>query len=251
MKKEYQKAINLYKKENEIIKIWSLKYSLRLPIEAQELFSVSRKTYFTSFVEGKQQKLKFHVNKLLNEKSIDFLQEIGNKYRKEKKEDYCLFVSTSASFHFNNYNKDIVFINFYSIPEISSFAKNIAREAENKLRTEMGVPKVGEGWVSETELYYKIKEFLSPKEVVHNYRAKWLGRQHLDIFIPELNIAFEYQGLQHSKPVDFFGGEEAFNKNKLRDAKKKEICKRENICLIEVFPDYDFDYIKNLLNKHF
>ena len=112
------------------------------------------------------------------------------------------------------------------------------RELENCMRIEKGLPKIGEGWVSETTLYYEIKNELPKLEVLHHGRPEWLGLQHFDIWIPSLNVAVEYQGAQHDRPVDFFGGEEAFKKNRERDERKKKLCIENNVRLIEVREDY-------------
>ena len=75
----------------------------------------------------------------------------------------------------------------------------------------------------------------------------------LDIFSPELNIAFEYQGFQHSKPVDFWGGETAFKKLKQRDEEKQIACKENNIYLYEIQYSWkqDIEPIKEILSKHY
>ncbi|GAK75671.1 hypothetical protein JCM19296_1263 [Nonlabens ulvanivorans] len=58
----------------------------------------------------------------------------------------------------------------------------ILKQAEDLYREEIGMPKVGEGWISETELFYKISDYFKEDEVVHHASPKWLGRQHLDIY---------------------------------------------------------------------
>lgn len=55
-----------------------------------------------------------------------------------------------------------------------------------------------------------------------------------DIFIPSLNILIEYQGKQHYNPVNFFGGEEQFLKQKQNDLMKKEFCFNNNLKLITI-----------------
>ena len=127
---------------------------------------------------------------------------------------------------------------FSSNPEVSVFISNITREAENSIRENFGIPKVGEGWVGETLLYYKIKEAFSSLEIQQHASPKWLGRQHLDIFIPSILVGIEYQGDQHDKPVDFFGGEEAFIQNQKRDNRKLRLCKKHGVHLIYVRPGY-------------
>ena len=131
---------------------------------------------------------------------------------------------------------------------ISNQCGSLCREAEDLFREAEGLPKIGEGWISETTLYYLIKENLVNHEVIHHGSEKWLGRQHLDIYIPELKIAVEYQGRQHSEPVEFFGGQEAFEKNLERDARKKRLCDENGVNLLYVYPETDRDdFIQNLL----
>lgn len=123
--------------------------------------------------------------------------------------------------------------------------KIIIKEAEDLYRVDIGMPKIGEGWISETELFYKLKTRFKVHKVIHHGNPKWLGRQHLDIFFPRLNIGIEYQGLQHYEPIDFFGGEEAFIKNQERDLRKKKLCLKNNCYLIYVRKDYDFEDLCN------
>lgn len=112
---------------------------------------------------------------------------------------------------------------------------------QNEFRLSRGLPKIGEGWISETNLFYQIKEKLSSYNVVQHGRPSWLGKQHLDIWIPELNIAIEYHGLQHDQPVDFFGGQEAYEKNVERDNRKRALCNEYGVRLIEVREGYDIE----------
>jgi hypothetical protein len=128
-----------------------------------------------------------------------------------------------------------------------TFVRQISREAENTVREEHGIPNVGEGWISETQLYYDIKQALSYLEVIHHASPIWLGRQHLDIFVPTLSAAIEYQGRQHDEPVEYFGGNAAFQQTQKRDAKKKKLCQKNGIRLIYVRPDYKLDEVLNLI----
>lgn len=130
-----------------------------------------------------------------------------------------------------------------AVMAIRSECSRLLREAENNYRLSIGAKKVGEEWISETELFYKIKTHFSNFEIIHHGRPHWLGRQHFDIWIPDLKIAIEYQGQQHDKPIDFFGGESAFKKNRERDNLKKRKCELNNIKLIEVRPGYDLDSV--------
>jgi hypothetical protein len=124
------------------------------------------------------------------------------------------------------------------------------QEPENRLREKFGLPKIGEGWISETNLYYEIKEAFPQVNVIHHGKPKWLGKQHLDIWIPEYNIGIEYQGDQHFFPVDFFGGKQALKKNKERDARKKALCEENECKLVYVLPDYDLEEVISEVRGH-
>ena len=108
------------------------------------------------------------------------------------------------------------------------------RGFENIVREEFGLKRVGEGWVSETLLWYIVKRIYFGKEVVFHHRPLWLEGLELDIFVPQENIAFEYQGQQHYYAVDVWGGEKALEKLRLRDKKKVNLCKRNKVRLIRI-----------------
>lgn len=106
------------------------------------------------------------------------------------------------------------------------------REAENMVREMKGVAKIGERWINETLLFNYI-DLLFPNYKVHREASpSWLGNQRLDIFIPDLGIAIEYQGEQHFKSVELFGGKEGLQKTKERDIDKLLKCKNNKIDLI-------------------
>ena len=155
-------------------------------------------------------------------------------------------------------NGGVEYLNKYSFPTfLPNFGRNNKgeyekeldlvrlrdRELENCMRIEKGLPKIGEGWISETTLFYEIKNQLPKLEVLHHGRPKWLGLQHFDIWIPSLNVAIEYQGAQHYKPVEFFGGEDAFRMNQKRDKRKKKLCEENKVILIEVREGYDIEEV--------
>lgn len=123
----------------------------------------------------------------------------------------------------------------------------ILKQAEDLYREDIGMPKIGEGWISETELFYKISESFPEYKVINHASPKWLGMQHLDIYFPEFNIGIEYQGIQHYKAIDFFGGQEGFEKTIERDKRKRLLCKENNCNLILVDEGYDFENVREQL----
>ncbi|AQY01859.1 hypothetical protein B2G67_10580 [Microbacterium foliorum] len=113
------------------------------------------------------------------------------------------------------------------------------REAENRVRLAHGLPRVGEAWVSEAALLSLARQAFPGEEIVHQGRPEWLGRQSLDIYFPQRNLAVEYQGEQHDRPVERFGGAGGFAQQQRRDAIKRELCEKHGCMLIEVRPNYD------------
>ena len=105
---------------------------------------------------------------------------------------------------------------------------------ENIVRQEFGIRKVGEGWLSETILYQIVKRVLPGQTVLFHHRPDWLNGLELDIYVPELKTAFEYQGIQHYKPIDAWGGDEALEELQERDWRKASTCKDLGIRLLKV-----------------
>lgn len=93
-------------------------------------------------------------------------------------------------------------------------------------------------WKSEQLLYEIVKQIYPQKSVFYQYRPSFLLYQNrqlsYDIYIPSLKIAFEYQGKQHFEPVDFFGGEESFIKQKERDKLKKKLSESAGVCIVYI-----------------
>ena len=117
--------------------------------------------------------------------------------------------------------------------ELSKNRRQVTKIIENLTREEFGFRKIGEQWVSETLLYQLIVQLYPNQEIIRNIRPKWLEGLELDIYLPQLNLAFEYQGQQHYKPIKAWGGDKAFKALKRRDARKKELCRQLGIRLIE------------------
>jgi len=172
-----------------------------------------------------------------------------------KSNGFVSVIDNTSKFDNISYSNYLRNINQYFVPQIIIDAfllesQRILREAENKVRKSKNLPLVGEGWISETELFYKIKKTFSTEVVLHHGNPAWLGRQHLDIYFPDKNIGIEYQGDQHQRPVDYFGGEKNFKEQQKRDRRKKLSCQKNGCNLIYVYPEYDFEELKIEIMKY-
>ncbi len=106
------------------------------------------------------------------------------------------------------------------------------RLERTKIRTQLtadGVIKPK--WKHELSLFDIIRKRYP--DTLYQYRPEWLGRQSLDIYVPSISTAIEYQGIQHYHPVDFFGGEEALIQRQELDEQKRALCKENGVRLIE------------------
>ena len=72
------------------------------------------------------------------------------------------------------------------------------------------------------------------------------------IFLPDFNVAIEYQGEQHYSPINRgYYDNDSFLELKKRDNLKKEYCLNKRIKLVEIpYTDYDkinLNYIKGVI----
>lgn len=76
----------------------------------------------------------------------------------------------------------------------------------------------------------------------------YLGRNRFDFFIPSLNAAIEYDGEQHFRSVEFFGGEDSLRQIQRADALKNDFCEYMGIDLLRI-PYWEFDNIDEIVTN--
>lgn len=104
-------------------------------------------------------------------------------------------------------------------------------ETENRFRRERSIAEIGRGWTSETALLELVRGVYP--DAVHQWRPAFLGYQSIDIYVPTLNLAIEYQGEQHYRPIEIFGGEEGFSATRSRDVRKRALLAANGVRLLE------------------
>lgn len=104
------------------------------------------------------------------------------------------------------------------------------------------------------EILGKILKDLHPDLEVD--RQIKIGRCWLDFYIPDLNLAIEYDGEQHFKPVRLGGvsqkvAERNFKKTQERDKRKNKLCKEAGITLIRIpyTEDLNIKSVKKIIEK--
>ena len=75
------------------------------------------------------------------------------------------------------------------------------------------------------------------------------NKLRFDFYLPKYNMCIEYNGTQHYKPVNFFGGYKQYEEIKIRDDIKKKYCNDNNIRLLIIKSDENIlDKLKMTLN---
>lgn len=70
---------------------------------------------------------------------------------------------------------------------------------------------------------------------IRQYAIEYNGNKYrCDFYVPSKNLIIEYNGMQHYKPVERFGGAKKFRAQKQRDINVRDYCKHNNIKLLEI-----------------
>ena len=89
-------------------------------------------------------------------------------------------------------------------------------------------------WVREDKLYQLISNLFPTRTIRREASPPWLGRQRLDVFLPELGLAIEHQGQQHYRPIAAFGGDQGFKGTRERDERKRALCYKNKVTVVDI-----------------
>lgn len=166
----------------------------------------------------------------------EIVKDIKDRYSSSWKTVFSMFTQTYPKRIFYNQpyeyysskNNDTVDLNWKEVTlNFDKWHNEFNRLVEDLMLKGIIHPR----WNNEFLLYAIVNAFFP--HAIYQFHDEWLGRQSLDIYIPSLRIGIEYQGQQHYEAVEIFSGEEGFEQRKLLDARKKHLCEKNNIKLIE------------------
>ena len=149
-------------------------------------------------------------------------------FRKNKKSSLALCSCSRAAI-----------VNYLSI----ILSDRIERALENIIRQRFGHKQIGDAWTNETILYRIVLSLFPSFTVIRHYRPYFLRGLELDIYIPEIKLGVEYQGIQHYQSIEHWGGIESLEHLQERDARKKRLCSSNKVKLVY------FEYTEGLSNK--
>jgi very-short-patch-repair endonuclease len=175
-----------------------------------------------------------------------FKQTINNHMNNGNKCPICVFkfwsqdelISEFKKIHGDKYNYDKVIYNgYYKKVEIICDAHGIFKQTPyHHLEREQGCKLCKNNYSKGEEM---IKKYLDINniEYIQQYgfdECRYINRLNFDFYLPKINICIEFDGEQHFKPLDRFGGENEFIHIKGRDESKNLFCENNNIKLIRI-----------------
>ena len=95
-----------------------------------------------------------------------------------------------------------------------------------------------------------IIDYLEKNNITYSSQVKMGNTKQKFDFLINNKIVIEYNGEQHYKPVEIFGGEERFKQQILYDENKKNFCLKNNLTLL-IISYRDYDNIETILDAFF
>jgi len=214
-------------------RILSLKCKLGLPISGNEILAISTRATRRIIIDNLDVVIDYleeTVRSLEQENKIDLLALLTEQFAYHTSSETLLF--SGAPCHHPRIRLD--YYDYSLLGDYGIVVDQWVKDAENALRVEKGLPKIGEGWLSETLLFNMVVKIFAGfgYEVIHHSYPPFLGRQELDIHIPALNLGIEYMGIQHYEPIEFFGGQQGLEKRQILDERKRRLCRENNLRLV-------------------
>jgi len=161
-----------------------------------------------------------------------------------------IFIQKAKIIHGNQYDYSLInYINNYTKVKIickkhGVFEQSLIQHINHKNGCPVCNESKGEKEIRKYLIKFKIK-------YIHEYKFKECYNKKLlsfDFYLPELNICIEYDGIQHFKIIEHFGGLKRLKETKKLDKIKTRFCKKNKIKLIRI-KYTKFNKIKNIIDE--
>ena len=165
------------------------------------------------------------------------------------------FIEEANKIHHNAYDyTESIYIDSYTPLKIRCKEHNeyFWVSPSNHIHSKQGCP-LCRGSISKGE--QDIKIFLEENNIKYFSQftfenCKDINPLPFDFYLPDYNCCIEYQGKQHFKPVEKWGGIKNLETYQKHDQIKKDYCNKENITLIEIlYNEKTIPKLKEELNK--
>ena len=156
------------------------------------------------------------------------------------------FIWKARKIHGEKYDySDVIYLNNRSEVSIKCPIHGTFRQIPHVHLEGSGCPKC-----KSSHMENEIRNSLTKNNIIfeEQKRFEWLGKQSLDFYLPDYNIAIECQGIQHFEPFSYFGGYDVFLEIKQRDTQKKQLCENNGVKII-YYANYEYDFPYEVINN--
>lgn len=159
------------------------------------------------------------------------------------------FIEKANKLHYNKYDYSLVkYVNARTKTRIICPVHGVFEQTPYKHLQGQGCPFC---FVSKGENY--IKEYLLRNNILYKQQKTFKGLKDVhplryDFYLPDYNLLIEYNGGQHYKSVNYFGGNKKFTIQQKHDSLKEKYAKEHNIKLL-IIPYWEFNNIDNILKE--
>lgn len=160
------------------------------------------------------------------------------------------FIEKSNIVHNNKYDYSLVeYKNAHSKVKIQCRKHGIFQQVPLSHLRGDGCPTCGESKGEKT-----IEKYLANNNIYFEFQKtfeKCFHKQKLkfDFYLPKHNMCIEYDGEQHFRAVEWFGGEKEFILLQKKDKIKDNYCKENNIYLLRIkYSDNIIDILNKIIN---
>ena len=180
-------------------------------------------------------------------------QKHGCTWCSGKKKTTESFIEELKAIYKDSFNYDsVVYVN--SFTPVKLFCKKHGYFEKNpaKLLCGYGCPQciiISKGEIKVSNFLNENKIKYEKEKLIPNDNLLAVNKHfRVDFYLPEHNIIIEYNGKQHYKPVDKFGGDKQLELQQERDYALRQYCKEHKIKLIEI-PYTEYNNIEDKLTK--
>lgn len=257
LKKPYIYIENLNFRNQDIIKLTN---------QYEQLFHSNRQTneWITKIQKGYPYigEFRLFINRITGEEYICSCFSFRNRENYPMLDNICHFCTKDIPIEpigqycdqttFKNYYNDYyhLLLNQNGLNEFST-TPEIKKELENQLREHFQYPMIGKTGIMETFLYHAICHIFKGEKIIRRYRGRELEGLELDIWLPNIKLAIEYQGIQHYQSVEHWGGKVGLEERKRNDLRKKKICQNLGYTLLEVSGQLTMIDLINLIRPYY
>jgi very-short-patch-repair endonuclease len=152
-----------------------------------------------------------------------------------KKLDLNDFILKANEIHNHNYDYSKVdYRNYETKIDIICLKHGIFRQTPHAHISGQGCPTCRESKGEKIIRNFLLKNKINflPNKTFDN--CKFKRKLKFDFYLPNFNLIIEFDGTQHNKSYDFFGGDKDFIKRKIRDDIKNQYCADNKIKIIRL-----------------